>query len=276
MTIHSTTMNNLLDLFQYDFMIRAFIAGVAVALVAPTIGTFLVVRRYSLMADTLAHVSLVGVAIGLVTKTQPVLIAIIAAIIAAIGIEKLRGTKRVFGESILALFLSGSLAIASVIISAAGGFNMSLLNFLFGSITTVTQLDVFVITAMSLIILLTIIIFFNKFFLVSFDEELARTDGIRAKAYSTLLVVLAAVTVALSMRIVGVLLIGALMVIPVITAIQFSRGFRATILLSVAISLIAVVVGLLVSYYFSLASGGTIVVVALLLFLLSIVLNKKT
>jgi len=269
-------MNNLLDLFQYDFMIRAFIAGVAVALVAPTIGTFLVVRRYSLMADTLAHVSLVGVAIGLVTKTQPVLIAIIAAIIAAIGIEKLRGTKRVFGESILALFLSGSLAIASVIISAAGGFNMSLLNFLFGSITTVTQLDVFVITAMSLIILLTIIIFFNKFFLVSFDEELARTDGIRAKAYSTLLVVLAAVTVALSMRIVGVLLIGALMVIPVITAIQFSRGFRATILLSVAISLIAVVVGLLVSYYFSLASGGTIVVVALLLFLLSIVLNKKT
>jgi zinc transport system permease protein len=264
------------DIFQYDFMIRSFIAGIAVALVAPTIGMFLVVRRYSLMADTLAHVSLVGVAIGLVTKIQPVLIAIIAAIIAAIGIEKLRGTKRVFGESILALFLSGSLAIASVIISAAGGFNMSLLNFLFGSITTVTQSDVFIIVAMSLVVLVTIFVFFNKFFLVSFDEELARTDGIRAKFYSTLLVVLAAITVALSMRIVGVLLIGALMVIPVITAIQFSRGFRATILLSIAISLMSVVVGLFTSYYFSLASGGTIVVVALLLFLLSIVFNKKS
>lgn len=263
------------DIFQYDFMVRAFIAGIAVALVAPTIGTFLVVRRYSLMADTLAHVSLVGVAIGLVTKTQPVLIAIIAAIIAAIGIEKLRGTKRVFGESILALFLSGSLALASVIISAAGGFNTSLLNFLFGSITTVTKLDVYVITVMSFVILVLIVVFYNKFFLVSFDEELAKTDGIRAKTYSTLLVVLAAITVALSMRIVGVLLIGALMVIPVITAIQFGRGFRATILLSVAISFVSVLIGLFVSYFYSLASGGTIVVIALLMFLLSVVINKK-
>jgi len=263
------------EIFQYDFMIRAFIAGIAVALVAPTIGTFLVVRRYSLMADTLAHVSLVGVAIGLLTKTQPVIIAIIVAILAAIGIERLRGTKRVFSESILALFLSGSLAIASVIISASGGFNTSLLNYLFGSITTVLSSDVYIIVIMGVIILSTIIVFFNKFFLVSFDEELAKTDGIRAKLYSSLLVVLAAVTVALSMRIVGVLLIGALMVIPVITAIQFGRGFKATIILAVIVSLLAVLVGLIVSYYFSLASGGTIVVMALVLFLLSVLMNKR-
>jgi zinc transport system permease protein len=263
------------EIFQYDFMIRAFIAGVAVALVAPTIGTFLVVRRYSLMADTLAHVSLVGVAIGLITKTQPVVIAIIVAILAAIGIEKLRGTKRVFGESILALFLSGSLAIASVIISASGGFNTSLLNYLFGSITTVLSSDVYIIVIMGVIILSIIIVFFKKFFLISFDEELAITDGIRAKLYSSLLVILAAITVALSMRIVGVLLIGALMVIPVITAIQFRQGFRATIILAVLVSLFAVVVGLIVSYYFSLASGGTIVVVALVLFLLSVFMNKR-
>lgn len=269
------TKNNMFEIFQYDFMIRAFIAGVAVALVAPTIGTFLVVRRYSLMADTLAHVSLVGVAIGLITKTQPVVIAIIVAILAAIGIEKLRGTKRVFGESILALFLSGSLAIASVIISASGGFNTSLLNYLFGSITTVLSSDVYIIVIMGVIILSIIIVFFKKFFLISFDEELAITDGIRAKLYSSLLVILAAITVALSMRIVGVLLIGALMVIPVITAIQFRQGFRATIILAVLVSLFAVVVGLIVSYYFSLASGGTIVVVALVLFLLSVFMNKR-
>jgi len=263
------------EIFQYDFMVRAFISGIAVALVAPTIGMFLVVRRYSLMADTLAHVSLVGVAIGLLTKTQPVIVAIVVAILAAIGIEKLRGTKRIFSESILALFLSGSLAIASVIISASGGFNTSLLNYLFGSITTVLSSDVYIIVIMVVVILSTIIIFFNKFFLVSFDEELAKTDGIRAKLYSSLLVVLAAVTVALSMRIVGVLLIGALMVIPVITAIQFRRGFKATIILAVMVSLLAVLIGLVVSYYFSLASGGTIVVVALALFLLSVFVNKR-
>lgn len=269
------TKNNMFEIFQYDFMIRAFIAGIAVALVAPTIGTFLVVRRYSLMADTLAHVSLVGVAIGLLTKTQPVIIAIIVTILAAMGIEKLRGTKRVFGESILALFLSGSLAIASVIISASGGFNTSLLNYLFGSITTVLSSDVYIIVIMGIVILSTIIVFFKKFFLVSFDEELAKTDGIHAKFYSSLLVVLAAITVSLSMRIVGVLLIGALMVIPVITAIQFRRGFRATIILAVLVSLLAVLVGLIVSYYFSLASGGTIVVMALVLFLLSVFMNKR-
>lgn len=263
------------EIFQYDFMIRAFIAGIAVALVAPTIGMFLVVRRYSLMADTLAHVSLVGVAIGLMTKTQPVIVAIIVSILAAIGIERLRGTKKVFGESILALFLSGSLAIASVIISASGGFNTSLLNYLFGSITTVLNSDVYIIVIMGIIILSTIIVFFKKFFLVSFDEELAKTDGIRAKFYSSLLVMLAAITVALSMRIVGVLLIGALMVIPVITAIQFGRGFKATTILAVMVSLLAVLVGLIVSYYFSLASGGTIVVVALVLFLLSVFMNKR-
>ncbi len=263
------------EILQYDFMVRALVAGVAVALVAPTIGTFLVVRRYSLMADTLAHVSLVGVAIGLATRTQPILVAIITTIIAAIGIERLRGTRKVFGESILALFLSGSLAVASVIISVVGGFNTGLLNFLFGSITTVSRTDVVLIVLMSAVILVLIAAFFKQFFLVSFDEELARTDGVRARFFSVLLVVLAAVAVALSMRIVGVLLIGALMVIPVVTAIQFGQGFRNSVFLSVLISLVSVLVGLVVSYYFNLATGGTIVVVAISLFLLSLLINRK-
>jgi len=263
------------SLFQYDFMISAFIAGMAVAITAPLIGIFLVVRRYSLMADTLAHVSLVGVAVGLVTKTQPVLVAIVTAILAAVAMEKLRGSKKIFGESVLALFLSGSLAIASVIISAAGGFNTSLFSFLFGSITTVLRSDVVIILVMGLIVILSVIAFYKQFFVVSFDEELAKTDGIRAKIYSTLIVILAAVAVALSMRIVGVLLIGALMVIPVLTAVQFGRGFLQTMLLSILISICSVFLGLIISYEFSLASGGTIVVIALSLFLLSLLINRK-
>ena len=133
----------------------------------------------------------------------------------------------------------------------------------------------YIIVIMGVIILSTIAVLFKRFFVVSFDEELAKTDGIHARFYSSLLVVLAAITVALSMRIVGVLLIGALMVIPVITAIQFRRGFKATVILAVLVSLMAVLIGLIVSYYFSLASGGTIVVVALVLFLLSVFINKR-
>lgn len=263
------------EIFSYDFFVRALIAGAAIGLVAPVIGMFLVVRRFSLMADTLAHVSLVGVAVGVITKTQPVLAAVVASVLAAVGIERLREARKISGESVLALFLSGSLAIAAVLMSAAGGLNVNLLSVLFGSITTVLPSDVVIIVGMSLLVLLTVTLLFKELFLVSLDEEIARAGGVPAKLLGTVLVVLAAVIVALSMRVVGVLLIGALMVIPVVTAMQFGRGFRATTLLAVAFSLAAVFLGLFLSFFFGLASGGTIVVVALALFLGSLLVRRN-
>ncbi len=256
-------------------MVRAFEAGIAIAIIAPLIGMFLVVRRYSLLADTLAHTSLAGVAIGLLFSINPVLSAIILSVVASLGIEQLRASRRVFSESVLALFLSGSLAVAVVILSLAKGFNASLFGYLFGSISTVSQTDVWVIVALAVMVFLNVVLLYKELFFVSFDEELAQASGLPVRRLNFTIVLLAAITVALSIRIVGVLLIGALMVIPVISAIQYGRGFRATLILSVIFSLFSVLIGLFTSYYFNLASGGAIVLVALVIFLLSLAVSKK-
>lgn len=265
----------MLEIFQYDFMVRAFEAGIAIGIVAPLIGMFLVVRRYSLLADTLAHVSLAGVAIGLLFKFNPIFSAIMLSVGASFGIEQLRASRRIFGESVLALFLSGSLAIAVVTLSLAKGFNASLFSYLFGSISTVSQIDVWIIVALAIIVFLDIIFLYKELFFISFDEEVARASGLPVRRLNLAMVMLAAITVALSLRIVGVLLIGALMVIPVISAMQYKRGFRTTLLLSVCFSLFSVITGLFASYYFDLASGGAIVLVALFIFLVSLGFTRK-
>jgi zinc transport system permease protein len=265
----------MLSIFQYDFLIRAFVAGIITAIIAPLIGMFLVVRRYSLMADTLAHVSLVGVAIGLLTNLNPVLSSLFTVVIASIAIEKLRENKKVFGESILALFLSGGLAVAVVLISLSHGFNVNLVSYLFGSITTVSLTDIYIIAGVGVLILATIFTLYKELFFISFNEELAIANGLKVRFFNILLIILAAVTVALSMRIVGVLLIGALMIIPVVSAIQFRLSFFKTLIVAVIISLVSVIFGLFTSYYFNLASGGTIVVIALIIFGISLLINRN-
>lgn len=265
----------MLEIFKYDFMIRAFEAGIAIGIVAPLIGMFLVVRRYSLMADTLAHVSLAGVAVGLLFAVNPVFSAIAFSVTAATGIEWLRNSKRVFGESVLALFLSGSLAIAVVILSLAKGFNANLFSYLFGSISTVSPSDVWVTVALAVVVFLNVLLLYKELFFVSFDEEIAEASGLPVRRLNLTMVMLAALAVALSIRIVGVLLIGALMVIPVISAIQYGRGFRTTLFISLTFSLISVIVGLFSSYYLDIASGGAIVLVALGIFLVSLAITKQ-
>lgn len=266
----------MLNIFAFEFMQRAFVAGIAIAITAPLIGNFLVVRRYSLMADTLAHVSLAGVAIGLLTKQQPLLTAVIASVAAAVAIETLSKNKKIFGESVLALFLSGSLAVATIILSISGGFNVDLLSLLFGSITTVSSVDLWFITALAVLVILTITVLYKELFFASFDEQVAAAAGLRTRTMHLILVILAAITVSLAIRIVGILLIGALMVIPVITAMQYRLSFKRTMGLSVLFSLVAIITGLMISFYLNLPSGGTIVMIALGLFLLSLRAKKTS
>lgn len=268
-------MTLLPEIFQYEFMRRALVAGLVMAIIAPLIGQFLVVRRYALMADTLAHVSLVGVALGLLLNTQPILTALVTTVIASMGIEKLRSAKKISGESLLALFLSGSLAIAIVLISAVKGFKVDLFSFLFGSITTVSSNDLILALFLAIILILVIGIFYRQLFLISFDEDLAKVDGLKTKTLNNLLVILTAIAVSIGIRVVGVLLIGALMVIPVITAIQFGKSFLKTLLIAISISLFSTIAGLVLSYYFDLASGGTIVLISLVFFLFTLAWNKK-
>ena len=264
----------MLEIFQYDFMIRAFIAGLMIAVVAPFMGTFLVVRGYSHMADTLAHVSLLGVAIGLFLSVNPVVAALITSLFAGFGIEKLRATKRLGSDAILALMLSGSLALAVVIISFSNGLNADLFSYLFGSITTVTQQDLVLIVSLSFVILGGGLLFYKEFFFVGFDEELAQADGVSTSWFNVMLVVLAAMTVSIAMRIVGILLVSALMVIPVLTAFQFKLSFKKTLMVSIGVALVSVFLGLFSSYYLDIASGGAIVLIALFFFFVALFWNR--
>ncbi len=252
-----------MDLFAHDFMVRAMLAGLVTAVIAPTIGIFLVTRRYAFLADTLAHVSLAGVAVGFLTGLPPIITAVIASVGAALWAEHLRATKRLLGESALALFLSGGLALAAVLLTASRGGNASISGILFGSITTVTIQDLGLIAVLGVVCLAVVASFWRPLFLASVDEDLAASGGLPVAMLNRLLVVLAAVTVALSLRIVGVLLVGALIVIPVIAATQLKLGFLRTYLVAVAISIASVVAGLVTSYEFGFASGGTIVLFTL-------------
>lgn len=255
------------DIFHYGFMVRAFIAGGAIAVAAPLIGTFLVMRRFSLFADSLSHVALAGVAIGIISGWYPVATAVGACVIAAFFIERLRSRQKIYGDAALSLFLSGSLAVALVLISLAHGFNVNLFSYLFGSVAAVEQIDVYIILGLTVVVLITLLGFYKQLLFISFDEEAAQVSGIKVKTMNLILVTLAAVTVALSMRIVGILMVGALMVIPVLTALQIAKSFQRTLIYSVIFSIIAVFAGLFLSYQFDIIAGGAIVLLALLIFL---------
>lgn len=251
-------------------MIRAFLAGLIIAALAPSVGIFLVARRYSLLADTLAHVSLVGVALGVLMDFNPLIGSLAISVVAALGMERLQRTKKFFGESILALFLSGSLALALILLSLSNGLNVNIFTYLFGSITTVSPGDLRLIGVLGVIVLTITAIYFKKFFSVSYDEDLARTSGLPVDSLNLLIILVAAIIVSVSMRVVGALLIGALMVIPVLTATQFKKSFKQTLVLALGFSFFSVITGLFTSFYLNLPSGAGIVAAALILFSLSL------
>lgn len=264
-----------LDIFQYSFIIRALEAGIIVAIIAPLIGIFLVLRRYSLIADTLAHVSLAGIAIGLITGINTVVTTLATTILASLGIEKLRTSKKVYGESALALFLSGSLALAIVLLSIANGFNSNLFNYLFGSILTVTVGDVYVVAGLAVLSLVIFFLFFKEFVYVSFDEETAKASGIPTGLVNTIFIVLTALVVSLSIPIVGVLLITAMIVIPTTAAMQLKKSFIKTIIYAEIISVFSVIAGIFTSFYLNLSTGGTIVLIMLVIFGIIFLFKKR-
>ncbi len=261
--------NPMLELFHYQFIVNAFVAGGAIAVAAPLIGTFLVVKRFSLFSDSLSHVALAGVAIGLLAGIYPVLTAVIACIVAAVMIEWLRTSGKIYADAALSLFLSGSLAIALVLISLAHGFNVNLFSYLFGSVTAVETEDLVLIWCLTALVILLVGGFYKKLLYVAFDEEAAKVSGLPVRKFNLLLMILAAVMVSLSMRIVGILMVGALMVIPVLSALQIAKSFKHTLLYSLGFSLSAVFGGLFLSYYLDIVAGGAIVLLALILFIVT-------
>ncbi len=263
-----------MEIFEYSFMLRAFTAGIIIAALASSLGVFVVVRRYSMLSDSLAHISLLGVAFGFLFSVSTSWGAIVTSILASWLIEYLRQNKNLYSDSILSIFLSGSLAAAIIIVSLSDSFNTSLFDYLFGSIVSVEESDIWSVLIFGILSILLISNYYKKLIFTAFDEESAMSCGINTKALNYLLVSLVAVTIGLSIKIIGALLIGALMIIPVVSSMQFCKSFFSTAVVSVLFSLLSVVAGLFISYYASLPSGATIVVVSLVFFVLSMLAKK--
>jgi zinc transport system permease protein len=240
----------------------AFAAGAVVGVLAPAVGFFLVQRRLSLIGDGIGHVAFAGVAAGLLLGVDPVLTALAAAVLGAVAIEWLRSRRPAAGDQALALLFYTGIAAGVVLVSAAGALNVDLFSYLFGSILTVTGGDVVLVAVLGGIALVVIVVLYPALAAVVLDEEGARVTGVPVGVLNVALAALAAVTIALSMRVVGILMIAALMVLPVVAATPIAWSMRSTLLLSMGIGLAAVLAGLTTSYYADLPPGGTIVLLA--------------
>ena len=265
----------MIDMLQYEFMQRALLAGVLIALLASISGTFIVLKRYSMMSETLAHSALVGIAVALVAGYNPLWMAVAVAILSSWLIEYLRSSFSLYSDAILSILLSGSLAVAVIIVSLGGAFNNSLFSYLFGSILAVSDDDVLAIFGFGTVALALLLLFAKELYFIAYDEEVAKTSGLKVKFLNYLLVTVVAIIIALSIRVVGSLLIGALMVIPTVAALQYRVGFLHTMLLSVFFAILSVISGMTLSFYFSLPSGATIVICVLFLFVFALMTNKK-
>jgi zinc transport system permease protein len=263
------------EFLQYGFMHRAFAVGAVTALICPAIGVFLVPRRLSLIADTLAHVALAGVAMGLLVGVSPSLGALVVTLACAVGMERLRSRGVLQGDAALAVFLSGGFAVAVVLISLARGFNADLFAILFGSILTVSPADVWLIVALGAVVGATIGLFYKQLLAITLNEDLARTSGVPVTGLNLVLTVLTALTTVVAMRMVGVLLVSAMIVIPALTGFALGRSFRKATAIAILTALASVVLGLIAAYYLRLAAGGAVVLVALGIFAVVSLAKRK-
>ena len=260
-------------MFESEFMRLAFGAGAIVGVLAPAVGFFLVQRRQSLVGDGIGHVAFAGVAAGILLDVSPVLTALVAAVLGGVAIELLRSRGGAAGDQALALVFYPGIALGVVLVAQAGALNVNLFQYLFGSILTITRSDLALIAALGAVGIATIALLYRAFAAVIVDEEGARVAGVPIGSLNVALAALAAVTVALSMRVVGILLVAALMVLPVSAAGRLAWSMRSTLVLSMAIGFGSALAGLTVSYYADLPPGGTIVLVAATVYLSTLALS---
>ena len=252
----------ILEALSYGFMQKALVAGIAVGIICSFMGTFLVLRRYSLFGDGIAHVAFGGISVGLFLGVFPLWTAFIVSIFGGLGLQKLRQSTKISGDSAVAVVLVSGLAVGVILVSSSGGFSVDLFSFLFGSILLISDEDVIMILAISTGVIATLILLQKQFLHLTFNEEQAKLGGLQTTLLNYAFVILAAITVVTSFRLVGMLLISALVVIPNITAMMYGKGFKKTVGISLGISVFSVISGILVSYFFNVAASGTIVIIA--------------
>jgi zinc transport system permease protein len=271
-------------ILQYEFLQNAFLTGIIIGIIAPLIGVFVVVRRLSLIADALSHVTLAGIAASLLLEKRflpvgtlnPIYMGMFFSVAGSLLIEKLRSVYKHYEELAIPIIMSGGVGLSVLFISLADGFNTDLFSYLFGSVSAVTRLDLWTILIISIFVIAIVIMLYKELFIISFDEEHAKASGLPVKGLHLLFMIMVALVIASSMRIVGVLLVSSLMTLPVAAAIRIANGFKQTIIYSIIFGETSVLGGLIISYYLDLAPGGTIVIISIIILMVTIFVKKWT
>ena len=259
-------------MLHYSFMQNAFIISILISLLCPCIGIFLVLKRYSMIGDTLAHSSFAGIAVGLVSGINPLLSAFFITAFCGVLIEFLRNYFKRYAELILSIVLSLSVGVAITLVSS-GSVKTNINSFLFGSVLTIDKQDLKIAVTLSVICFLVLGILYNKLIYISFDEEGARVAGIKVSLINYIFSILIAATISISIRIVGIMVLSSMIALPVATAMQFNKGFNKTLVFSIIISVFDILTGLVISYYLNCAPGGVTALISV--FVLAIVLISK-
>lgn len=269
-------------LLNFDFMRYSLLSGILIGLIAPLIGAFIVVRRLSLIADALSHVTLGGISFGMFILTlspalaiiNPMWFGILFAIVGALLIEKLRTSYSNYQEIAIPIIMSAGIALSAIFISLADGFNQEIVGLLFGSISAVSLSDLLTVVVISIVVVLFITLFYKELFILSFDEEYSRVINI-PKWIQFLFIVIVAMVISASMRVVGILLVSALITLPIAIAMRITKGFKQLIILSVIIGEFSVIMGLVLAFYMNISPGGVIVVLLVLLLGLTMLFQKS-
>ncbi len=262
-----------LSIFTYEFMQKAFIVGALLALIIPCIGMIIVLKRLSMIGDALSHTSLAGVAAGLILGFNPIIGAVVACIIAALGIEGIRKKMPHYAELSIAIIMSAGIGLAGVLsgfVQNSANFN----SFLFGSIVAISDFELIMVLTISIVVLLTFILLYKELFFIAFDEQAAQLNGIPIKTINLIFTLMTAATISIAARTVGVLIVSSLMVVPVACAMQIGRSYKQTVFYAIAFALLFTLSGLFISYYARLKPGGTIVLTGVATLLLILLVKK--
>lgn len=268
-------INTIVSIFSYTFSLRAVIVGSLVSLTAALLGVILVLKRYSMIGDGLSHVGFSAIAIGAALGVAPLYVAIPVVIICAFLLLRNDGKGLVKGDSAIALLSSSALAIGIVVAQMSNNFDKDFNSYMFGDILSLSESDVIIAIILSIIVLGIFIIFYNKIFTVTFDEGFATATGTKTKVYNSIIALLTAVTIVIGMRIMGTLLISALIIFPALSSMRLFKGFRSVIISSGIISIFCFIVGIILSFTFGdLPTGASIVCVNLIVFIINFILGK--
>jgi len=270
----TNALQQIQEALQYAFIQRAIIAGCFMALGCSFLGVFLVLRRFSLIGDGLAHVSFATVAIALLLHAQPMVISIPLVALASLAILELNDKARLYGDAAIGLVSSFGIALGVIIASTAGGFNVDLFSYLFGNILSISGFEVWMTAVISLLVVLVTAFFYHDLFAITFDEDYAKVLGIKVKAVNRILILLTSLIVVLGIKIVGTMLVSSLIILPAISALQVMRSFKATIALAGVFAVFSVIIGIFASYVFNYPSGATIVMVNFFFFTVSFLFGR--